>query len=106
MLKLAKVKQPNSARSQKFILGEQAEHRAEKLRVVKMVLLLHFWQAAPQGKGHHDHQDAGDPVDRAPAAKTCQQPGNGSRQQNPQQQAAHDRSHHFAALFRRCERGG
>ncbi|MNN42881.1 hypothetical protein D3C81_1570910 [compost metagenome] len=71
-----------------------------------MVLLLHFWQAAPQGKGHHDHQDAGDPVDRAPAAKTCQQPGNGSRQQNPQQQAAHDRSYHFAALFWRRERGG
>ena len=71
-----------------------------------MIFLLHFWQPAPQRQRHDDHQYARHPVYGAPAAEACQQPGDGTRQQNPQQQAAHDGAHHLATFFRRGEGRG
>ncbi len=71
-----------------------------------MILLLHLWQAAPQGQRHDNHQHARHPVNGAPSAEARQQPGNGSRQQDAQQQAAHDGADHFATFFRGSQRRG
>ncbi len=86
-------------------MRKEAKDGAEQLRVVKVRLLLELRQTTPQGEGQYHHQRAGDPVNGTPAAEACQQPGDGSRQQDTQQQSAHHGSDHFATLFRWGEGG-
>ncbi|MNP62312.1 hypothetical protein D3C76_1575790 [compost metagenome] len=63
-------------------------------------------QGTPQQKGHQDHQHAGHPVDGTPAAEGRQSTGDGTCQQNAEQQAAHDHADGFTAFCRVCQSGG
>ena len=94
------------ARAQQRRAAEQAEDRGQQLRIVQPGVLLIARQRAPQDQRHQDHQHAGDPVDGAPAAERRQRARDGARQQDAEQQAAHDDADGLAALFRVGQRGG
>ena len=63
-----------------------------------------------QGAAQHDrgerHQHGGDAVDRAPAAELGDHPGESTGQQDADQQAAHQRADHPAALVVARQRRG
>ncbi|CNU52639.1 Uncharacterised protein [Salmonella enterica subsp. enterica serovar Bovismorbificans] len=87
-------------------MNKQAEYRTQQLRVVKMGVGFELWQSAPQRDGHQRHQRRRYPKYGAPTAEVCQQSGDRSRQQDPQQQAAHNGADHFTAGGGRRKRGG
>jgi hypothetical protein len=59
-----------------------------------------------QHRGEHDHQRRGDPVDGPPARQRSHGAGHGARQQDADDQAAHDRTDHAATLVVERQPGG
>ena len=88
------------------LIDEHAQDRAQQARIAQSRLALVARQHAPQHGGHGQHQQGRHPVHGAPAAQVGQHAGEGPRQQDAQQQAAHDRAHRLAALMRQGQRGG
>ncbi|CFP08659.1 Uncharacterised protein [Bordetella pertussis] len=94
------------AGAQQGLLRVKLDDRGQQARIAQPRRVDRARQHAPQRHRHQQHQDGGHPVDGAPAAEIGQRAGDGARQQDAQQQAAHDGPDHFAAFVRFGQGGG
>ncbi|MNO76020.1 hypothetical protein D3C76_670830 [compost metagenome] len=86
------------AQAQHRFFGEQAEHRADQRRVFQPGMAVVLRQAAVQRHGGDGHQHCSQHVDAAPATQFGHEPGGGTREQDAQQQPAHQRADRAPAL--------